>query len=94
MTVLDPDVVLRADAGASAGASRVVRGADAVASQAAAFSKSGLSNEVVLVNGIIGIVSRRPDGRPFSVLGFTIAGGRIVEIDILADPDRLGRLDL
>ena len=48
----------------------------------------------VLVNGSIGFVSRRPDGRLFSVLGFTIAGGKIVEIDILADPERLSRLDL
>jgi RNA polymerase sigma-70 factor, ECF subfamily len=54
----------------------------------------GLLNEVVLVNGNIGMVSRRPDGRLFSVVGFTIAAGKIVEIDILADPDRLSRLDL
>lgn len=94
VSVLDPDVVLRADGGALTGASRVVRGADAVAAQAAAFSKLGLSTHMVLVNGSIGIVSRRPDGRPFSVLGFTIAGGRIVEINILADPERLSRLDL
>jgi len=93
VSVLDPDVVLRADAGALAGMSRVVRGADAVASQAATFSKSGLANQIVLVNGSIGIVSRRPDGRVFSVGGFTVAGGRIVEINILADPERLGRLD-
>jgi RNA polymerase sigma-70 factor (ECF subfamily) len=93
LAVLDPDVVLRADAGALTGMSRVVRGADAVASQAATFSKSGLTNHIVLVNGSIGIVSRRPDGRPFSVLGFTIAGDSIVEINILADPERLGRLD-
>ena len=93
VSVLDPDVVLRADAGPLTGMSRVVRGADAVAAQAATFSKSGLSNHLVLVNGSIGIVSRRPDGRPFSVLGFTIAGGRIVEINILADPERLSRLD-
>jgi hypothetical protein len=39
-------------------------------------------------------VSRRPDGGLFAVLGFTIAGGKVVEIDILADPDRLSRLDL
>jgi RNA polymerase sigma-70 factor (ECF subfamily) len=94
LSVLDPDVVLRADAGALTGMSRVVRGADAVAAQAATFSQSGLSNHVVLVNGSIGIVSRRPDGRVFSVLGFTIAGSRIVEINILADPERLSRLDL
>jgi len=94
VSVLDPDVVLRADGGALTGASRVVRGADAVAAQAATFSKLGLTNHVVLVNGSMGIVSRRPDGRPFSVLGFTFAGGRIVEINILADPERLSRLDL
>jgi RNA polymerase sigma-70 factor (ECF subfamily) len=65
-----------------------------VAAQAATFSKSGLSNHVVLVNGSIGILSRRPDGRVFSVMGFTIAGGKIVEMNILADPERLERLDL
>jgi len=94
LAVLDPEIVLRADGGAIKGMSRIVRGAQAVASQAATFSKSGLVNEVVLVNGNIGILARRADGRPFSVLGFTIAGGRIVEIDILADPERIGRLDL
>ena len=92
--VLEPELVLRADGGAVAGLSRVVRGARAVASQAATFSRSGLSNEMVLVNGSIGFVARRPDGRVFSVIGFTIAGGRVVEMDILADPDRLSRLDL
>ena len=94
IAVLDPDIVLRADGGALAGASRVVRGAHAVAAQAASFSRLGLSNQIVLVNGNIGLVSRRPDGRPFAVLGFTIAGGKVVEIDILADPERLSRLDL
>jgi hypothetical protein len=94
VAVLDPDIVLRADGGALAAASRFVRGAQAVAAQAATFSRLGLDNQFVLVNGNIGLVSRRPDGRPFSVLGFTIAGGKIVEMDILADPDRLGRLDL
>jgi RNA polymerase sigma-70 factor, ECF subfamily len=94
MTVLDPDIVLRADGGALAGASRVVRGAQAVAAQAATFSRLGLSNQVVLVNGNVGLLSRLPDGRLFSVIGFTIARGRIVEMDILADPERLSRLDL
>jgi len=92
--VLDPDIVLRADGGTVKGMSRLVRGAQAVVSQAAAFSKIALSNQLVLVNGNIGIVTRLPDGRPFSVIGFTIAGGKVVEMDILADPDRLGRLDL
>jgi RNA polymerase sigma-70 factor (ECF subfamily) len=94
VSVLDPAIVLRADGGAVKGMSRIVRGAQAVASQAATFSKSGLSNHVVLVNGNIGILSRRPDGRPFSVLGFTIVGDTIVQIDILADPERVSRLDL
>jgi len=94
VTVLDPDIVLRADGGAVKGMSRVVRGAQAVMAQAAAFSKLGLSSQMVLVNGNIGVVSRLPDGRVLSVIGFTIAGGTVVEMDILADPDRLNRLDL
>ena len=94
VAVLDPDIVLRADGGALAGLSRVVRGASAVAAQAATFSRSGLSNQLVLVNGHLGFVSRRPDGRLFAVIGFTIAGGKVVEMDILADPERLSRLDL
>ena len=94
VAVLDPDIVLRADGGAITGMSRVVRGASAVAAQAATFSRIGLSNQLVLVNGHLGFVSRRPDGRVFSVIGFTIAGGKIVEMDILADPERLSRLDL
>src|SRR4029453_11465700 len=59
MTVLDPDIVLGADGGALAGASRLVRGAQAVAGQAATFSRLGLSNQVVLVNGHVGLLSRR-----------------------------------
>ena len=94
VAVLDPDIVLRADGGGAKGMSRLVRGAQAVASQATSFSRLGLSSEIVLVNGNIGVVSRLPDGRLFSVVGFTIAGGKVVEMDILADPDRLSRLDL
>ena len=94
VAVLDPDIVLRADGGAIAGLSRVVRGANAVASQAATFSQSGLTNQLVLVNGSLGFVARRSDGRVFSVISFTIAQGKIVEMNILADQERLGRLDL
>ena len=94
VAVLDPEIVLRADGGAAKGMSRLVRGAQAVVAQAAAFSKLGLSSQVVLVNGNIGVVSRLPDGRVLSVIGFTIAGGKVLEMDILADPDRLIRLDL
>jgi RNA polymerase sigma factor (sigma-70 family) len=94
VAVLDPDIVLRADGGALTGASRFVRGARAVAGQAATFSNIGLSLQLVLVNGQLGFVARRGDGRLFSVIGFTIAGGKIAEMDILADPERLSRLDL
>ena len=94
LSVLDPDVALRADTG---GAPRELRGAGAVADQALMFSRLGGPGRVsrpALVNGAAGVVSWGPDGRPFSVIGFTVAGGRIVEIDVLADPERLGRLDL
>ena len=94
VTVLDPEIVLRADGGSLKGMSRFVRGAQKVAAQAASFSKLGLTHHIVLVNGNIGVVARLPDGRVLSVIGFTIADGRVVEMDILADPDRLSRLDL
>jgi RNA polymerase sigma-70 factor, ECF subfamily len=94
VAVLDPEIVLRADGGAIKGMSRLVRGAQAVAAQAATFSKVALATQVVLVNGNIGLVCRLPDRRLFSVIGFTIADGKVVEMDILADPDRLNRLDL
>jgi RNA polymerase sigma-70 factor, ECF subfamily len=94
LAVLDPDVVLRADGGAvRAGASREVRGAPAVAEQALGFSQLAPFGQPALVNGAAGIVAA-PGGKPFAVLGFTITGGKIVEIDILADPERLRQLDL
>jgi RNA polymerase sigma factor (sigma-70 family) len=94
VAVLDPAIVLRADGGTAKGMSRRVRGPQAVAAQAESFSKLQLTSQVVLVNGNVGVVSRLPDGRVLSVIGFTIAGGKVVEMDILADPDRLSRLDL
>jgi RNA polymerase sigma factor (sigma-70 family) len=94
VAVLDPDVVLRTDRGAvAAGASVEVRGAAAVASRARAFSRLGLVMRPALVNGAAGAVSIR-DGQAYSVMGFTIRGGKIAEIDILADPERLRELDL
>jgi RNA polymerase sigma factor (sigma-70 family) len=93
LAVLDPDVVLRADPGA-AGTSREVHGAHAVAEQARAFSGLGRFSRRALVNGVAGIVSRAPGGPTFSVMGFTVASGKITEIDILADPERLRLLDL
>jgi len=94
LAVLDPDVVLRAESGiAGPAASREVRGAEAVASQALAFSKLGLVVQPALINGAAGAVTTR-DGQPFSVVGVTVRDGKIAEIDILADPERLRRLDL
>jgi RNA polymerase sigma factor (sigma-70 family) len=90
MAVLDPEVVLRAE---QAGTSTEVRGARAVASAALGFAWLARHARLALVNGAAGLVAA-PRGRPASVLGFTVAGGRIAEIDILADPGRLGQLDL
>ncbi|MBV9797341.1 MAG: sigma-70 family RNA polymerase sigma factor [Solirubrobacterales bacterium] len=92
LAVLDPDVVLRADAGLT-GLSRHVQGAETVARQASMWSQVDLTMRRALINGAAGLVSIR-DGRPFSVAAVTVRGGRIVELDILADPDRLARLDL
>jgi len=93
LAVLDPDVVLRADRGAvPVGASRVLRGA-AVAEQALTFSRLSPFVRPALVNGTAGVVVA-PGGRPYAVMGFTITRGKIVEIDILADPARLRQLDL
>jgi RNA polymerase sigma factor (sigma-70 family) len=91
VAVLDPDVVLRADVGG--GVTREVRGAEAVAGQASSFSRLGLVRQHALVNGAAGLVATL-DGRPFSVGGVTVRDGKIVEIDILADPERVARLDL
>jgi ketosteroid isomerase-like protein len=94
LEVLDPDVVLRADFGPLAPTTaREVRGAEAVAGQARFYSRLGLEQHLVLVNGTPGMVTLR-DGELFSVGGFTVRGGRIVAMDILADPARLARLDL
>ncbi|GII05187.1 sigma-70 family RNA polymerase sigma factor [Planobispora takensis] len=94
VAVLDPEVVLRADRGAvPAGGLRKVRGAAAVAGQALTFRRLGRSARPALVNGAAGLVTVA-GGKPVAVIGFTITGGRIVTIDVLADPDRLRRLDL
>ncbi len=91
VAVLDPEVVLRGDVGT--GKLVEVRGAEHVARQAQSFSRLGLLRRPVLVNGVAGVLCTL-DGKPFSVMAFTVAGAKIVEIDILGDPERLGRLDL
>ena len=92
VAVLDPDVVVRSDGGLS-GPTHEVRGAEAVAARAMSFAHLGPYVRPALVNGAAGVVVA-PRGRPFAVMGFTVAGGRVVEIDALADPERLARLDL
>jgi len=94
LALLDPDVVLRADTGdALAGVSRLVRGAREVAGRALTFARFAEFARPALVNGAAGVVTAR-GGQPVSVMGFTIAGGKIVEINLLADPERLSGLDL
>jgi RNA polymerase sigma factor (sigma-70 family) len=94
VAVLDPDVVLRSDGGAlRPEVSVMIRGAAAVAGRALTFARSAPYARPALVNGAVGIVAVA-HGKPLSVLGFTVAGGRIVEIDVLVDPARLSQLDL
>jgi RNA polymerase sigma-70 factor (ECF subfamily) len=88
--LLDPDVVLRSDYGARRpDASVVIRGAAAVARQARAFPAAQV--RPALVNGAAGVVIT-VRGRPFAVMGFTVTEGKIVEIDAIADPERVGRI--
>jgi RNA polymerase sigma-70 factor (ECF subfamily) len=94
VAVLDPDVVLRSDGGDLPGrASAVVHGPSSVAERAMMFARPEAVLRPVLVNGAAGVVAI-VDGRPISVMGFTVANGTIVEIDALTDPERLSRLDL
>jgi RNA polymerase sigma-70 factor (ECF subfamily) len=95
LAVLDPDVVLRSDGGvARPDLISLVRGAQAVAAQAMTFRRFAETSTRILVNGIPGGVARAPDGSPFAILALTVKTGRIVAIDVLADPERLGQLDL
>jgi RNA polymerase sigma factor (sigma-70 family) len=92
VALLDPDVVLRSDFGARRPAApRVTRGAAAVASQALIGALPTAHLHPALVNGAAGVVVT-VRGRPFAVLGFTVTDGRIVEIDAIADPDRVRRI--
>ena len=95
LAVLDPEVVVRSDGGtARPGFVAVTRGAQAVAKQAMSFRRFAETATRVLVNGTPGGIAWSPDGTPFAVLALTVRGGRIVAIEVLADPDRLGQLDL
>jgi RNA polymerase sigma factor (sigma-70 family) len=92
--VLDPDVVLRADAAASpSGRPVTIRGAAAVAGGARASAARGRFTRGALVNGSPGLVMA-PRGRLVLALAFTYSGDRISQIDVIADPGRLAALDL
>ena len=94
VAVLDPDVVLRADMGTIASPLiREVRGAEAVASQAHAYSQIGLAVHRVSIGDKPGLLALL-DGQPYSVGSFGIRDGKIVAIDILADPERIRQMDL
>jgi RNA polymerase sigma factor (sigma-70 family) len=92
VAVLDPDVTLRADTGRS-GTSGVIHGAATVAGQALMFAKLAPAGVPVLVNGSVGLLAV-VNGRPTSVFSPVIRDGRIIEINIVADPDRLAALNL
>jgi RNA polymerase sigma-70 factor, ECF subfamily len=93
VAVLDPEVVLRVDFGPGHAETQEVRGAEQVAGQAQRFAGLAPFARPALVNGAPGAVVV-PRGRPYAVLAFTVTGGRIVEFDVLADPERVARLDL
>jgi RNA polymerase sigma factor (sigma-70 family) len=95
VALLDPDVVLRVDRGMlRPAASREVRGAAEVATDVLSYGARFAGDaRPALVNGAAGVVVA-PRGRPIAVAGFTVVGGRIAEIDLLADPARVRALDL
>ncbi len=91
LALLDPDVVLLADGAAvAAGASTAVGGAPAVAETSSGRARPA---QLARVDGHAGAVWA-PGGQPWVVFGFTIAGGKIVRIELIADPEQLGELDL
>jgi RNA polymerase sigma-70 factor (ECF subfamily) len=91
VALLDPDIVLHQEL--AGGVTKQLRGAEAVASQAKLYSRLDLVVHRALVNGAVGVVATR-EGRPFSVGAITVRDGKIVEMDWLADPERLAQLDL
>jgi RNA polymerase sigma-70 factor, ECF subfamily len=92
VAVLDPEIVLRSDYGTLPG-SAVVRGARAVAARAVLFADPSRIVHPALVNGAAGAVITA-NGKPVSVVGFTVVNDRIVGIDALVDPERIASLDL
>ena len=94
VAVLDPEVELRIDGGVlREKASLLLRGAQAVAAYSSTYSKLYPFVRPALVNGAAGAVIA-PSGRVFSVMAFTVTSGKITQIDVLADPERLGQRGL
>ena len=94
LAILDPAVVLRADAGTGPlGPSRLVKGAPAVAAQAHRYVRLARFARPVLVNGTPGYLVAQ-GGQALALIGLAVRDGKITEIDILADPERLSQLDL
>jgi RNA polymerase sigma factor (sigma-70 family) len=94
VAVLDPDVVLRADGGTSRPeVTTLVRGAEAVARRTLRLADPTTQLHPIVVNGAAGVLVSL-DGRPISLIGFTVANDRIVEIHSIADPERLARLQI
>ena len=97
VNLLDPDVVVRIDAGANIPvASMVVQGAVSAARQAlkglaSSLARPGVQLHPAIVNGAAGVVLTMR-GQPVAVMGFTVARGKIVEIDAIADLERLPRI--
>jgi RNA polymerase sigma-70 factor, ECF subfamily len=94
VAVLDPDIVFRVDGTAARGGPpRELRGAEQVARGALAWSGGARFTQLALINGAVGVVLA-PNGRLFGVGVFKIRDGRIIEADLIADPDRLRRLEI
>ena len=90
--ILHPDVVLRVDFGPGRpSASRVVRGAAAVARQARLGANPAALLHPALINGTAGVVITL-NGQPHLVMAFTIANDKVVELDLIADPERIRRV--
>ena len=93
IAVLDPEVVLRVDAGAGSPlAQDPVRGAEAVAREAGRWARMAPLARPAVVNGVAGAIVGHP-GRPFAVVAFTVVDDRIVKLDFVVDPAKLARID-
>jgi len=93
LAVLDPDLVVRADMAVPSRAPAEIRGAAVWAKGAIVYGHLARLTRPALVNGAIGVVVA-PGGRLTRALRFTIANGKITEIEVIGDPARLGELDV